>query len=159
VGTFAPLATNEVLDQVLGGVASMPDVRAAMDHAHEAAWKATEPQTFELCRLLVALLLHCDAEYGARTLGVEISDSVVAELARWPTSNAFTDSERAALAFTEQFVTDVASMSDQTAEALRLQLGDAGLNNFTRALLVIEQRIRLRLVWDQLLETAGGGER
>jgi alkylhydroperoxidase family enzyme len=151
VGNLAALPTNEVLAKVLGANAALLDVRHAMDQAHEAAWKATEPRTLELSRLLVALLLHSDAETRERTSGVEITDLVVAELPRWPTSAAFTDSERAALAFTEQFVTDVASMSDQTAENLRVHLGDTGLNNFTRALLVVEQRIRLRLVWDQLL--------
>jgi alkylhydroperoxidase family enzyme len=154
VGTFATLATDMVLDRVLGTNAGMLDVRAAMTQAHDAAWNATEARTLELTRLLVALLLHCDAEHRTRTPHVEIDDSVVAELPRWPTSPVFTDTERAALAFTEQFVTDVASLSDQTAEALREHLGDSGLNNFTRALLVVEQRIRLRLVWDQLLGAA-----
>jgi alkylhydroperoxidase family enzyme len=154
VGTFATLATDDVLDRVLGTNAAMGDVRNAMSQAHHAAWRATEPRTLELSRLLVALLLHCDAEHHVRTAGVEVDDSVVAELPRWPTSPAFTDAERAALAFTEQFVTDVASLSDQTAQALREHIGDEGLNNFTRALLVVEQRIRLRLVWDQLLGAA-----
>lgn len=151
MGTLDTMATDDVLDRVLGSNAAMLDVREAMARANEAAWRATEPRTLELSRLLVALLLHCDAEHHARTPGVDVDDSVVAELPRWPTSPAFTDAERAALAFTEQFVTDVASLSDQTAEALREHVGDEDLNNFTRALLVIEQRIRLRLVWDQLL--------
>jgi alkylhydroperoxidase family enzyme len=151
MGTLAALATDDVLDRVLGANEKMHDVCNAMAQAHDAAWKATDPRTLELARLLVALLLHCDAEHDARTPGIEITDAVVKELPRWPTSSAFTDAERAALAFTEQFVTDVASLSDQTAETLRAQIGDVGLNNFTRALLVVEQRIRLRLVWDQLL--------
>jgi alkylhydroperoxidase family enzyme len=151
VGTLATMATDDVLDRVLGANQNMLDVREALKQAHDAAWKATEPRTLELARLLVALLLHCDAEHEARTPGIEISDSIIKEIPRWPTSPVFTDTERAALAFTEQFVTDVASLSDQTAEALRGHLADAGLNNFTRSLLVVEQRIRLRLVWDQLL--------
>jgi alkylhydroperoxidase family enzyme len=145
------MATDDVLDRVLGTNENMLDVRDALKQAHDAAWKATEPRTLELARLLVALLLHCDAEHQARTPGIEVSDSIIKELPLWPTSAVFTDTERAALAFTEQFVTDVASLSDQTAEALRAHIGDEGLNNFTRALLVVEQRIRLRLVWDQLL--------
>jgi alkylhydroperoxidase family enzyme len=148
------MATDDVLDRVLGANQKLLDVGRAMAQAHDAAWQATEPRNLELARLLVALLLHCDAEHETRTPGVDLSDSVVAELPRWPTSSVFTEAERAALAFTEQFVTDVASISDQTAEALRAHLGDAGLNNFTRALLVVEQRIRLRLVWDQLIGDA-----
>ena len=66
MGNLAALATNEVLDKVLGANSEMLDVRVAMDQAHEAAWKATEPRTLELSRLLVALLLHCDAEYVAK---------------------------------------------------------------------------------------------
>ena len=46
---------------------------------------------------------------------------------------------------------DVASIDDDTVAAVRDHLGDEGLANFVNALLVVEQRIRLRLVWDRLL--------
>lgn len=154
MGTLAPLPTDTVLAEVLGATPALRDVQSAMNDAHVAAWQAAPPRLLELARLLVALLLHCDSESAARTAGVSVDDTVVAELPRWPTSPAFTNTERAALAFTEQFVTDVASLSDGVAADLREHLGDAGLNDFTRALLVVEQRIRLRLAWDQLL----GGE-
>ncbi len=94
MGTLDTMATDDVLDRVLGSNAAMLDVREAMARANEAAWRATEPRTLELSRLLVALLLHCDAEHHARTPGVDVDDSVVAELPRWPTSPVFTDAER-----------------------------------------------------------------
>ncbi len=51
--------------------------------------------------------------------------------------------EAACLAFTDEFVIDVANLRDETAAAVREHLGDAGLTDFTRALLVVEQRERL----------------
>ncbi len=154
MGSLASLTTDEVLADVLGTTPVLRDVHRAMSEAHDAAWDAVPPRLLELARLLVALLLHCDAEMAARTVGVVLDEAVLSELPKWPTSPAFSDAERSVLAFTEQFVTDVASLSDDAAAQVREHLGDAGLNDFTKALLVVEQRIRLRLVWDQLL----GGE-
>ena len=45
---------------------------------------------------------------------------------------------------------DVASLDDATAIAVVDQLGDEGFANFANALLVAEQRQRLRLIWDRL---------
>ena len=62
--------------------------------------------------------------------------------------------QRACLAFTEQFVIDVAGLDDATAGAVRDELGEQGLVDFVSALLVIEQRQRLRLTWAQLFTEA-----
>ena len=72
------------------------------------------------------------------------------QLADWPTAAAFDDTDRACLAFTEQFVIDVASLDDPTANAVVEHLGAEGFGNFVNALLVAEQRQRLRLIWDRL---------
>lgn len=145
------MTTEQVLADVLEATPVFGEVHQAMRMAHDAAWRATQPRLLELARKLVALLLHCDEELHERTPGVDIDDAVVSELPKWPTSPAFNDTERAVLAFTEQFVTDVASLDDDSAANVRKYLGDEGLNDFTKALLVVEQRIRLRLVWGQLL--------
>ena len=58
--------------------------------------------------------------------------------------------ERVCLAFAEQFVIDVASLDDATAGAVRDELGEQGLVDFVNALLVVEQRQRLRLIWERL---------
>jgi AhpD family alkylhydroperoxidase len=60
-----------------------------------------DPTVLDLCRLRTAQLLGWAAE--ARTLA---TDEQVAQLASWPTASCFTDAQRAALAFGEQFVID-----------------------------------------------------
>lgn len=58
--------------------------------------------------------------------------------------------QRAAVAFTEQFVIDVASMNDELVSELTTHLGQVGLVDFTHALLAAEQRIRIELMLDRL---------
>jgi alkylhydroperoxidase family enzyme len=147
-------STEEVLDAVL---AEQPDVRRSLAEAWDAAWAAADPVALELCRLRVAMLLGCDAELATRTpaaVAAGLEERAVADLARWTTSPAIGPTARACLAFTEQWVVDVAGMDDATAGAVRDQVGDQGLADFASALLVIEQRQRLRLAWAVLF---GGG--
>jgi alkylhydroperoxidase family enzyme len=152
MGSLAAASTDEVLDGVLtarGG--GFVDVRDDMRAAHDAAWQAIEPRLLELCRVRMATLLGCDAEAKVRTDGAGVEPERYAAIPSWPTDPRFDACERACLAFAEHFVIDVASLDDHTAGAVREHLGDQGLQDFASALLVIEQRIRLRLVWDRLL--------
>lgn len=144
--------TDEVLDDVL---ADQPDVRASLAEAWMQAWATVDPALLELCRLRIAMLLGCDVERAARTpAAVEAgsSDETIAVLADWPRSDRFGPRERACLAFTEQFVIDVAGMDDATVAAVREELGEQALVDFVSALLVVEQRQRLRLTWERLFE-------
>lgn len=152
MGSLAAASTDEVLDGVLtarGG--GFVDVRDDMRAAHDAAWQAVEPRLLELCRVRMATLLGCDAEATARTAHADVDPELCAATAAWPTDSRFDARDRACLAFAEHFVIDVASLDDHTAAAVREHLGDQGLQDFASALLVLEQRIRLRLVWDRLL--------
>lgn len=152
VGTLAHLPTDEVIDRILGGgIAGLNDVRQEMTAAADAAWAATDSRLLEMCRIRVAMLLGCPAEVTAQTPGVDLHAELLAGIAQWPSDPRFGEVERACLAFTEHFVIDVASLDDETAGAVHAHLGDAGLVNFVQALLVVEQRIRLRLIWDRLL--------
>jgi len=56
----------------------------------------------------------------------------------------------ACLAFAEQWVIDVASMTPELVGNVGSHLGEDGLMDFVHSLLVIEQRIRLELAWRQL---------
>jgi hypothetical protein len=51
----------------------------------------------------------------------------------------------------------VAGLGDELALAVAEHLGPQGLADFTAALLVLEQRQRLRLAWERLLEPVGDG--
>jgi hypothetical protein len=76
---------------------------------------------------------------------------MVADLSRWYSSAQFDDCQKACLAFTEQFVMDVTTLSDVQVNNVIDQLGIAGLVDFASAVLVIEQRHRLRITWSRVL--------
>ncbi len=152
MGTLAMLTTDEVIDRVLGTeTPGHGDVREQLRAARDAAWAATSPRLLELCRVRIAMLLGCDAETEARTPGTEVDDELIRSVAAWPTDRGFSAADRACLAFTEHYVMDVASLTDQAVTDVREHLGDEGVQNFVSALLIVEQRIRLRLAWDRLM--------
>lgn len=161
MGLIATLSTDDVLDRVLTTrSAGFAEVRADMAAAHDAAWAATPAHLLELCRVRIATMLGCTAEATSRTPGTGVDPAMLDAIAAWPHDDRFDDIDRACLAFAEHSVIDVASLDDDTVAAVRTHLGDAGLANFVSALLVVEQRIRLRLVWDRLLTTpTTGGDR
>jgi alkylhydroperoxidase family enzyme len=150
VGTLFDRPTDEVIASVLAG---HPDVLSSLQTAWQAAWDTVDPVLLELCRLRIASLLGCHAEQLSRTpaaVAAGLDETRVEDLAQWPSAPSFGARERACLAFTEQFVIDVAGLDDDTAAAVREELGEEGLANFVSALLVVEQRQRLRLIWEQL---------
>lgn len=121
------------------------DALIALDAAHAAAWEATDPALLRLCRDRVAMLL------GHRPTLDAMAADTLDSLSAWTASDVFTACERAALDFTEQYIIDVASMSDGQAMKLGEHLGDEGLVTFVNALLVIEQRMTLELALAQVL--------
>jgi alkylhydroperoxidase family enzyme len=130
-----------------------PDVLEHLDDLHEAVWSVVDPVLLELCRLRIARLLGCQAEEERRTpaaMAAGLDEATIAELAAWPTSARFGSRERACLAVCEQLVIDVAGMSDELALAAAEQLGPQTFRDFVPALLVLEQRQRLRLAWERL---------
>jgi alkylhydroperoxidase family enzyme len=148
---LAVLPTEEAIGRVLAdGPAGCADVRGSLTDAHAAAWRATSPRLLELCRVRIAMLLGCATEAEYRSPAAGVGNGVLESLARWPTDPQFDEVDRACLAFTEHYLIDVASIDDATVEAIRSHLGDAGTQNFVNALLVVEQRIRMRLMWDRL---------
>jgi alkylhydroperoxidase family enzyme len=152
VGSLAELPTEEVITRVLGSdCPGLAEVSRELRSANDAAWAATSPRLLELCRVRIAILLGCAAEAEARTPGTGVSDDVLAAIRSWPTDSRFDAVDRACLGFTEHYVIDVASIDDDTVAAVREHLGDEGMVNFVNALLVVEQRIRLRLAWDRVL--------
>ncbi len=115
------------------------DALEFLDAADSAAWNATDADLLALCRDRVAMLLGHSGRIDA------MSDGERETLAAWSTSAVYTARERVALDFTEQYIIDVASISNSQAEALRTHLGDEGVVSFVNALLVIEQRMTLEL--------------
>lgn len=139
--------TSAVIARVL---ADHPEVRDALDAVHRRAWAAVDSRLLELCRIRAAQLIGCEAEALSRIPATGLAGHLADRVANWPTADGFDDRDRAVLAWCEQFVIDVASMSDAQVEAVRTWLGDDGVVNLTNAFLVIEQRQRLRTMWERL---------
>ena len=145
-------ADHGVLERALD---EQPDVAQSLETLHDAAWSVVDPVVLELCRLRIAKLLGCEFEQGLRTeaaAAAGLDEATVADLPAWPTSERFGRRERACLAFCEQFVIDVAGMDDDLAFAVSDELGPQTFRDFVSALLVVEQRQRLRLAYERLFE-------
>jgi len=140
-------ATQASLAEHLAG---FPDVLQQLDAAYAAAWDAVDPTILELCRLRVASMLGAADEHAHRSAQAPIEETKIQALSQWPLSPLFNEAERACLAFTEQFVIDVAGLDDATAIRVGETLGQQELANFVSALLVIEQRIRISLAWQTI---------
>lgn len=139
--------TTAVIVEVL---AELPDVAAALDAVHRAAWNAVDPRLLELCRIRAAHLIGCPGEAMVVTPGSGVEPEVAALVSQWPTAAVFDSRDRAVLAWCEQFVIDVASLTDELVTEVRDHLGADGLVNFTNAFLVVEQRQRLRALWEHM---------
>ncbi len=122
-----------------------------LEAAHRAAYQAVDGELLELCRVRVAELLGADFDPPS---GVDAA--LTAALPDWRSSDLFSSAQRACLAFTDQFVADVASLDDATAAGVAQHLGDEGLVNFANALLVLEQRQRMCLAWEHLIPEVVG---
>lgn len=151
MGTLADLSTEDVVARVLrSGHRGQGEVADTLSRQHVTAWAATDGRRLELCRVRMAMLLGCTWEATTPTEGAGVPSEVLAALPRWTTDDRFDAADRACLAFAEQYLVDVAGLDDATVEDLRAHLGDDATASFVHALLVVEQRIRLRLVWDRL---------
>ena len=143
-------------DHVLARVLmEQPEVAQSLERLREAAWSVVDPVLLELCRLRIAKLLGCEFEQRLRTeaaVAAGLGEATVDDLPAWPTSERFGRRERACLAFCEQFVIDVSGMSDELAFAVSDELGPQAFRDFVSALLVVEQRQRLRLAYERLVE-------
>lgn len=121
------------VDEVIGGT----DAAAHLDAAHDAAWRVTDPSLLAHCRDRIVELVGGDASsIEPPPVPVDEPDPALAVVA---------------IAFTEQYLIDVAGMTDELVAPLREALGDRGLVDFVNALLVVEQRIRLQVAWGALL--------
>ena len=128
-------------------LARQPEILAALTHVHERAWSVVDADLLDLCRVRMAMLLGADD--SVRCHGLD--EALVADLPDWPASPRFSPVQRACLAFTEQYVIDVASVDDRLVADLADVIGSAAVTDFVTALLVVEQRLRLSLAWGRLL--------
>ena len=143
-------STSQFFDEVLGEHAG---VKKELANIHDLAWDVVDKELLSLCKLRVAMILGCDEEVASAKQYLKLSKADA--ITQWSTSNIFTDGEKSCLRFTEEFIIDVSSIPDASAVAVREHLGEEGFVTFVNALLVVEQRIRLLLVWNKLVGSTG----
>jgi len=129
--------------------ADAPEVLVALAIACESARAACDNTLLELARRRVAVLLNNEAELTAKPWG-SISDLQIAELSSWPTSGAFDERQKAALALTEQFVVDVTGVLAGPLAAAAGALG-AEVGPFVQGLYLLDVGQRAGVVLSTLL--------
>jgi alkylhydroperoxidase family enzyme len=117
-----------------------PEGSEELERLNAAAWASADPALLELCRLRIAQML------GNNAVLAEVDETKLAELGRWEASTAFTDAERAFLAFTEQFVISVSSITQAQVDALLEHASPEDVRSFTAALYAVELSQRLDMV-------------
>jgi AhpD family alkylhydroperoxidase len=136
------------LDRVFG---LRPDLYEPFRAFYALFWQQdlVDAAVLELCRLRVAQLLGCESELRVRyapALAAGLSEQQVAELAQWPTATAFTDAQRAALAFAEQFVIDPHGIAGPVRDAVREHFTLPEIVALTEALALFDGFQRFRLI-------------
>jgi len=111
-----------------------PDAGRALDDALEKAYAACPGRLLELCRARVHTVL------GGQVTDNDPSLRAVADYTR---SELFSDTERIALEFAEEYIFDVANTPDDLVAVLRQRLGDEGLYGLVMGLYAIDQAERL----------------
>ena len=126
------MGTDAILEHHL---AANPDVLEQLNLARDAAWSVVDNRLLGLCEQRIREILGT-----AETV----------ELASWYADESLSTAEKACLAFTEEYMIDVASLSDETAAKVRELLGDQAMVDFVSALLVVEQRQRIATAWNSV---------
>lgn len=126
-------------DAVLG---LHPEAYARHRALLDASAAATDAELLALCKTRMAQMLRCREELARH------SAERLAEVEAWDRSPAFTDVQRAALAFAEQFVIDPSGIDAELVAPLEAALGASGVIDFTTALAAHEASLRLATLLD-----------
>jgi alkylhydroperoxidase family enzyme len=123
------------------------DAMHALDSLLRVAYESTDPATLELCKLRIAALLDGGPDLEkTRTESYGPHQEKVAALATWWTSELFSEPERAKIAFTEQFVVSVHSMTDDDVDALLEYFSEEEVYQFVSAIYALDATTRARIV-------------
>jgi alkylhydroperoxidase family enzyme len=135
--------------------AQQPEAAELLAVANAHAWSAVSPILLELARLRIAMLIGNQAgllrrSNAAREAGV--SESKIALISSYPSSREFSRIEKDCLEFTELFVIDVSSLTEDNLTVLRSHFSAEQLPIFVMALYVTECTQRLEMVAPRLLD-------
>jgi alkylhydroperoxidase family enzyme len=140
----------EPLDRVFG---LRPNLYEDFQRWSALFWEegVLDPRILELCRLRVAQLHGCESELRIRhrpAIEAGLSEAKVAALQRASSDPAFSEVERACLAFSELFVADPNAITDEDARRVTEPLGPEGTVALVQALALFDGFARFRLMLD-----------
>ena len=132
---------------MLAGLATgVPELAALYAELWDAGVDAV---TLELCRLRMASLIGSAADLAAReprAVAAGLTEDVVDALPSWPSSERFTDAQRAALGFAEQYVIDAHGFTDDDMARMHEHFTDPQLAALTTACATFDALARARTV-------------
>ena len=105
-------------------------------------WTTTDPTLLDLVRLRLAQLMGTRAELAG------VDPDLLADLERWDSSPRFTERERAALAYAEQYHYDHRVLSDELKPSLARHLAGREVVNFVWALHLNDSYLRILTLLD-----------
>ena len=131
-----------VLDQVWG---KRPEYYDVFMSDYTASMRRADPVLAELCRIRIAQLVESDFDLSlrfqpARAAGLD--EAKIADLTQYPESERFSDRERAALEYAEQFAIQSSSITDDDVQRVQAHLTPEEFVYLTKALGVIDQFAR-----------------
>jgi alkylhydroperoxidase family enzyme len=127
-----------------------PDAYARFRELYGGLWDPAviDPRVLELCRLRIGTILGSEAERAIRYAdgaAAGVTEADVAALPQWPSSRAFTDAERACIAFAEQYVMDPHGLTDDHFSALHDHFDEPALATLSLAVAMFDALTRFRL--------------
>ena len=108
----------------------------------DACAAVTDPDLLDLCKARMAQILRCREE-----LALHSADKLK-QLASWHRSPSFTDLQRHALDFVEQFILDPSRITREQVAELERDLGASGVINFATIISGYEASLRLSTLLD-----------
>ncbi len=115
----------------------------------DAVWRTSNAPHLALLGLRLTQLIAGPGEPPA-AVSPAVPEEKRQALSAWPTSPLFTEAERVALGFAEQFVIDVAGISADQRSAVAKAFGGEELVTLAVALFVLDYDLRARLVFERL---------
>ncbi len=104
-------------------------VDVVVGYEKAVAASSLDPRLHELVRYRIAQLNQCTLCLDFRRTDSGASEDLLAHVSTYATSPAFTELEKAALSFTEQFCTQSAAIQDDLLQTLQTHLGPGGLTD------------------------------
>ncbi|MDX1736193.1 MAG: hypothetical protein R3228_17585 [Halioglobus sp.] len=143
------MTVTEAIDP-LCGPHGLRTVRETFARLYDALYSQQHlpREVVELCRLRLAQL-HGGADEGTgQTITIDAERR--AALSGWPSDERFSSGEKACLGFAEVYAMDAGALTDDQAEAVRAEYGDAGLVTLIEALGVLDGLRRVSLLWSDV---------